>query len=567
MKAILTTLLGLLLGITLCTAQEATTKLSISAFLIDRDLNVKPVPKLALSIAAEDQPAVVTTVSTDIRGVADLHLAPGKYLITSVRPIEFQGKQYEWKLEVVISGTEQKLELSNDNSTFEPLKTASSDDIVRELFASHQNSVVTVWAEVGPAHGSGFLIDQQGLVLTNQHVVSTSEFIAVEFDKRQKLRATLLASDPEKDVAVLWVNVKKIGQVPAALSLLKKGDLGVVEGERVLTIGSPLHQRKIVTTGIASKIEERAIISDININPGNSGGPLLNASGTVIGITTFGDMSRSGPGVSGIVRIEEALPIIERAREKMTQLSTPSEELLPNDPTDRYPIDAIKAAAAIEKFKTDPYLFGVGDYEVAVITPILRYRGLAGEVRAAREKEKRNKKSAQAVQGTFAPLQDLRGWREYVGDYEPVLLVQAQPKLKETFWSAFGRGMAAAGGAYYTGAARMRFKTDFYKMKLFCGSKEVQPLAPGKMPIVLDEQNAFINVTDATFAGLYKYPADAITSSCGQVSLHLFSEKEPNNPKIKVLEAKTIQAVIGDFAPYIITHQNAASALEKAKDN
>jgi Trypsin len=89
----------------------------------------------------------------------------------------------------------------------------------------------------------------------------------------------------------------------------------------------------------------------VNINHGNSGGPLFNSQGQVVGITTFGDFtSRGGPGVSGILKIEEALPTIELAKTKMASSKRPSLELLPVEPTDLFPIDAIKATLLQEKF-------------------------------------------------------------------------------------------------------------------------------------------------------------------------------------------------------------------------
>src|SRR5207247_618665 len=69
---------------------------------------------------------------------------------------------------------------------------------------------------------------------------------------------------------------------------------------------------KIITTGIVSKVEPHTIMSDININPGNSGGHLFNGAGQVIGLTTFGTRGVDGPGVSGTVRINEALPLLDQ---------------------------------------------------------------------------------------------------------------------------------------------------------------------------------------------------------------------------------------------------------------
>ena len=314
--------------------------------------------------------------------------------------------------------------------------------------------------------------------------------------------------------------------------LLQKGDEPAVEGEKVFTIGSPLNQRKAMTTVIVSKVEKRAIISDVNINHGNSGGPLFNSREVIVGITTFGDSIIVGREFRVLCELREAWAMIAEAKAHLASASKPPAEFLANEPIDAYPLDAIKASAMQEKFKTDPYIFGVGDYDVAVITPILRYRGMSGDVRAAKEKEKRNRKSQVAAQGTFEPLDDLKSWEEYLGKYEPVVVIQASPKLKETFWSAFGRTYAAQHG-YAPGPARMNFKTDFYKMKLMCGSQEVKPLMPGKAEGVIDVNNAALKMTDVTFDGLYVYPFDAIQPECGTMTLQLFSEKNPNEPPLK----------------------------------
>jgi len=486
----------------------------------------------------DSQPPATIAITTNFGGVADILLAPGKYRVVSVQPLDFQGKRYSWNVEMNVASPAVTFELSNDNATISESPTTTAVEDLVSVYKTYRNSVVTVQAEYGPAHGTGFIVDPAGLVLTNQHVVQRSEFVAVQLDEKHRFRATVLAADPDKDIAVLWANFAKAPEVVVA-PLLQKGDQSAIEGEKVFTIGSPLHQSKVMTTGIVSKVEQRAIISDININHGNSGGPLFNSRGVVIGITTFGDVSdASGPGISGIVRIEQALPIVTAAKSRLATTLKPPADLLPNEPFGTYPLDAIKESLMQEKFKIDPYIFGIADYDVAIITPILRYRGLASEIRAAKEKRKRTSKSTTAVQGTFEPLDHLKGWAEYVGEYSPVLLIQASPKLRESFW------------AWSPGPAKLHFKTDFYKMKLLCGSDEIQPLMPGKAERILDVDNEEVRITDATFDGLYIYPYDAIHPECGTVSLQLFSEKNPNEPKIKQLETKTITAVFSDFEPY-----------------
>lgn len=442
----------------------------------------------------------------------------------------------------------------------QPSATANKrvTDQLTTAYKELENSVVTVWSETG--RGTGFIFSTDGLILTNQHVVGPSEYIAIQFDAEHKIPAVMLASDARKDVAVLWADVSAFpGARPAELAKQDELEPPVVEGEKVFTIGSPLNQRKIITTGVVSKVEKHAIISDININHGNSGGPLFNSVGKVAGITTFGDLSRDGgPGISGILRIEDAESVINDAKQKQKSIARPANNFLPVEPVDLFPIDAIKAALEVEKFDYKPYSFSAGDFEVSVVTPVLQYYvEESSRVRAEREKEKRNKKSAAAVQGTFRPLDDLKNWKQYVGDYSPVIFVRATPKLRETGGSLFLRSLAASGGVY--APAKLRFKTDFYRMKLKCGTNEVQPIEPGKIAHVVDVKNGLVNATDATYEGFYIYPADAISPSCGGVTLELFSEKNPNAATVKLLNEKTIARVWADFEPYRNQQKNASA--------
>jgi hypothetical protein len=205
-------------------------------------------------------------------------------------------------------------------------------------------------------------------------------------------------------------------------------------------------------------------------------------------------------------------------------------------------------------------VFAVGGFDVALGTPVLDYelREQTG-LTAAQEKGKRTKKSKDSIQNTFEPLQDVREWGEYIGAYKPVLLVQAEPQLRETFMSTLGREIAPAGTLYGI-PAHMKFKTDFYKMKLFCGGKEIEPIQPGKAATVVNAHNAFLNVTDATYVGIYSYPPDAVTPSCGKVTLQLFSEKQPDKPETKDLDRKSIDRVWDDFRPFLAARGNSGNS-------
>jgi S1-C subfamily serine protease len=531
-------------------SQVETSKLKVRAILVDKDLNQKPVPRLSVTLVSAGSNATEPIrAKTGFDGLAELDLSPGKYHLSTLEPVEFQGKKYSWEIEVAVTARELVVELSNDNARVDdvgPQKPKRAVDDLTQSFRKYQNSVLTVWSEFG--HGTGFIVDPSGLILTNQHVVGPSAYLAVQFDAKRKVAAKLLAFDAEKDIAVLWANISPFPEaLVAPLAREKSADPEVVEGERVFTIGSPLSLQKILTTGIVSKVQEHALFSDININHGNSGGPLFNSLGIVVGLTTFKEQATA---VSGIVRIGEAQLLLDRAKTKMRDTQPPEPTLLPVEPTGSYPIDALKASLQEEKFDERPYVFGQGNYDVAIITPILKYHLTeGGAVRAQKEKEKRTKKGAEAIQGTFRPLDELRNWAEYIDEYRPVILIEANPKLRETFMSALGRGMAASGGIY-GGPAKMRFKTDFYRMRLLCGDKEIQPILPGKVADVLDVHNPFVNATDATYEGIYSYPYDAISPTCGTVSLELFSEKEPNKPVGKTLDPKTVSRIAVDFEPF-----------------
>jgi serine protease Do len=142
--------------------------------------------------------------------------------------------------------------------------------------------------------GSGFIISDDGLVLTNSHVVFDRQAITVITDDGRKVKATLLGADPIFDIAVLHIPVLR-GEIPKALL----GDSDRVRiGEDVLAIGNPLALEQTLTRGVVSGLNRFVpdspfslslplIQTDAPINPGNSGGPLVNRCGETIGINTL----------------------------------------------------------------------------------------------------------------------------------------------------------------------------------------------------------------------------------------------------------------------------------------
>ena len=541
---------GLAYGSEAVCATQAPATLRVSILLVDTDLNMKPVPRPALTLKSETGGAEPIRLVTGLDGKAETAVPSGTYLLESERAVDFQGKSYRWKDTIKIAAGETKaLELSVDNALVERIAQVSSVPTdLPSLFKQWQGSVVTVWSDTG--HGSGFLIDAGGLIATNQHVVGLSDYAAVQFSDSLKVPATVVVRSPAKDVAILRVNAKYVeGLKPVVLGFAQDGKAPAVEGQQVFTIGSPLNQRKVMTTGIVSKVEPTVIISDVNINHGNSGGPLFTTDGLVVGITTFGDFSsQGGPGISGIVRIDEAREPLEEARQSLAT-PPPAESTLPVEPTAAFPLEGLKETLKAAPVKPNDYAMGVGDFDVSFITPILTYgTQYAADQAALAEKTKRNKKAG-SVQSPSDLFGEYKNWAEYVGQFRAVLIIDARPKLVEGFWSGLNRGLAQSYG-YYGGPANLHFKTDFKAMKLLCGEREVTPIHPGKVEHRVSVSNAAVRVNDVTYEGFYTFAADAVAPTCGVVKLVLFSEKEPNKSEVKVLSPKLVQKLWDDFAPY-----------------
>lgn len=204
-----------------------------------------------------------------------------------------------------------------------------------QLYANANPGVVTIWtfADTNGVHddtlpmgqGSGFVIDSEGHIVTNQHVIEGADEIEIDFSSGARAWAEVLGTDPDSDLAVLRVELP-----PEQLHPLPLGDSDLVQvGEQVIAIGNPFGLSGTMTVGIVSAIgrtldSERqapsggvfsagAIIqTDAAINPGNSGGPLLNARGEVIGVnrairtesfTVTGNAANSGVGFAIPVNI------------------------------------------------------------------------------------------------------------------------------------------------------------------------------------------------------------------------------------------------------------------------
>jgi len=189
--------------------------------------------------------------------------------------------------------------------------------------------------------GSGFIIDKEGYIVTNNHVVAGAQKIEVIFQDNTKARATIVGRDESSDVAVIKVPPSD-RMTPAIL-----GDSDKVEpGQLAFALGSPFGLESTFTVGIISAKQRHIdnsrysrIQTDASINPGNSGGPLLNVFGEVVGInqSIIAPNGQGGSvGIGFAIPINEAKAVIDQLKREERIIGRPALGVQVGTPTDAF---------------------------------------------------------------------------------------------------------------------------------------------------------------------------------------------------------------------------------------
>jgi serine protease DegQ len=205
---------------------------------------------------------------------------------------------------------------SSNKSTFvEPHQQFQDDPLFRHFFGDQLDNDED---QTESSLGSGVIVSEQGLILTNNHVVSTADQIEVALADGRQLSAKVVGTDPETDLAILKVNASNL----PAITFANSEKLNV--GDVVLAIGNPFGVGQTVTQGIISALGrshlgintfENFIQTDASINPGNSGGALIDVDGNLVGINSA-IYSKSG----GSMGIGFAIPV-SIAKQVMEQIT------------------------------------------------------------------------------------------------------------------------------------------------------------------------------------------------------------------------------------------------------
>ncbi|MGC2238345.1 MAG: trypsin-like peptidase domain-containing protein [Pyrinomonadaceae bacterium] len=215
----------------------------------------------------------------------------------------------------VLQGISNPSTVSDEQNSIEVYKTLSPGVAFITSIAYQQNDYGDV--QQGKGSGSGSVIDNQGHILTNYHVIEDTQKLTVSLGGDKTYPATVIGGDPDTDLAIIKIEPPKEG-----LTIVPLGDSDKLDvGQKVLAIGNPFGLDRTLTTGVISGLQrplrsvpvpgapngrviEGAIQTDASINPGNSGGPLLDKFGKMIGINSQ-ILSRSG----GSVGVGFAIPV------------------------------------------------------------------------------------------------------------------------------------------------------------------------------------------------------------------------------------------------------------------
>jgi hypothetical protein len=506
----------------------------IRAALFDRDLNLKPVPRLLISLRSLDAPATAPVEArTSLDGTAEVSLAPGKYQLSTASGTELFGKIYRWDIPVTVSAGSKLVELSNDNATTADAVSRSAHvDELMEQFQRVRGAAVLVETLNG-VH-DGVLMDDAGLVLTSHIPADQQQWIAVEFDEKRSLPGQVIAEDEKNEASIVRINMEKVKDVTIPLISYDPGAL--VEGERVFSLNNDLKTGKSIRTGVVSKADEKGIVGDLQFT--DMGSPLFNSTGTLVGYSRYENRAFRAVPLSNVREMLTA------ARAKAKDNSTlPSSRLLPVSPG-KYPADVL-IARHDPKYESDVYSFKMGDFKVYVGTPVAAYQSDKINFEQARKASmKRASKGGQPEE-----------LKEPTYEYDSVIEIEATPDYKVPFWSNMGRQA--------WDPVVLHLKSSFDHMRLLCGDQEIEPIRRSRYGIRAPQNGGYV-FDQGSMLGRYSYTPDSLPPSCGTVTLELYSTDHPEIAVKKAIENPLRDRLWQDFEPFRRLHAPAITeALQK----
>jgi S1-C subfamily serine protease len=519
--------------------------LRVRIVLADADGAPTPAPRYALLVSDNPPSASPRRIMTGRDGTAEVRLRPGNYTVESDKPLAFRGRRYQWMQMVDIgAGRDTALDLTAANAEVTDLgsSNAASDAAPESdtgfLLQQWQNSVVGIWT--ADTHASGFLVDAKGLVVTNQRAIGAATAAEVQLTREKKVAARVLASDAERDVALLWLDPTAVAGVrPVPLECTPPGK-PPEEGAELFTMGQPLRGEQDMTSGVVRGVKPKEIATDFYLPSGSAGGPVFSAAGAVVGLTSLvGGPEDPSQRDSRVVRVDDVCAALARAEQAMKAGQPPGGTLLPVEPTRPFPVDALEASLE-HRVGLEPYTMSSADFDIVLLTPPVLYRELHAPTTIPHTTSKETR-SPNAELSFMRRRMEFGAWSDYVSEIWPALLIRITPRFAEGFWTKVGRIAAETQGVALP--QFKHYKSGFVRLRALCGTVEVTPIHPFELETQVSERATIDE-------GLYVFDPGALGPQCGTVTLVLYAETGPEQGDRRVVDPKIIEQIWQDFEPY-----------------
>jgi trypsin-like peptidase len=389
-----------------------------------------------------------------------------------------------------------------------------------KLYERSVPAIVQVTTDDGS--GSGFLVTSHGHIATNYHVIRNSRYLAVQFPDGRKVKAVVVAVNPQYDMALLKVNSTLVDGISPLSLLTEDQDSSVRVGIPVVAIGSPLNQKFLMTQGILSKVDNTTLLGDFLLQAGNSGGPLLNCDGVVIGINTFGESA-----IGGAIRISALRDFLESDLVNQSVEMEPSAIQLKSVRAERYPISILNQKIETEPLIWDAYKVKAGDFTVMAITPVLigKISVLQARARAANRYDRRIKNiSDPSLQETDEPYYEWHRSTETSLDY--TITFDIRPDSGPVKRSSASKLVSPFMLFGKHGKTEMEFKGEFLEFRIYRDGELIEPIMPGRTVVEGSSDRKNSHFVDQAYAGSYVYsPDDFLTGR--QFRMQVIDARKP----------------------------------------
>lgn len=509
------------------------------------DGSQRPIPVARHALLISDNPATSSPrrVVTGADGTVDVRLRPGNYTVESDEPVAFDGKAYEWTIDVdVPTGGAATIVLNASNAGIGDAATAgagaaaprvSSPSIALQQW---KPAVVALWTPT--ARASGFVFDTRGLVATSASALGGATVVEVQLSATLKVHGQVLVSDTARDVAVVRTAPGAAASVTPLPVPCTAPTTPPVEGDELFALGVPLRaQQDTLSSGEVKQVDAGRLQVDLRVPAGGVGGPVFSEASTLIGISSV------LPDESGTRRrlftvaprsgLCEVLPAVDAAMSAPPPAATP----LPVDSPPLASLEPLKGVAGTRGGDLSPYQLASSDFDLSFITPVMTYA--AQHPAADRRTTSRDTHRTLEDEVRTTRAMEFGAWSEYVADVPPVLLVRVTPKMAEGFWRSLARGAAMTQGIQLP--PMKSAKAVFSRLQAFCGANEVTPIHRLLVETPVSDSDTFRE-------GLYVFAPGALSARCGTVRLVLYSEKEPSKGESRQVDAAVLTRVDQDMA-------------------